>query len=101
MKRIDELEEVLVKKYRGEVSESEKEYDLFSNVVEFFEENGYRSGVEEKKDDSRVEVEFKMWESCEIEKKEVFYKGKEDLKEEVEDEREKILSENMKESREE
>ncbi|XP_022575663.2 WEB family protein At3g02930, chloroplastic isoform X1 [Brassica napus] len=101
LKRIDELEEALAKKHRGEVSESEKEYDLLPNVVEFSEENGHRSGAEEKKDDSRVEVEFKMWESCEIEKKEAFHKGKEDPKEEVEDEREKTSPENMKESREE
>ncbi|CDY28721.1 BnaCnng06070D [Brassica napus] len=86
LKRIDELEEALAKKDRGEVSESEKEYDLLPNV---------------KKDDSRVEVEFKMWESCEIEKKEAFPKGKEDPKEEVEDERERTSPENMKERREE
>ncbi|CAN7052183.1 unnamed protein product [Brassica oleracea var. botrytis] len=101
LKRIDELEEALAKKDRGEVSESEKEYDLLPNVVEFSEENGHRSGAEEKKDDSRVEVEFKMWESCEIEKKEAFHKGKEDPKEEVEDEREKTSPENLKERREE
>ncbi|KAF2555062.1 hypothetical protein F2Q68_00018421 [Brassica cretica] len=101
MKKIDELEEALAKKDRGEVSESEKEYDLLPNVVEFSEENGHRSGAEEKKDDSRVEVEFKMWESCEIEKKEAFHKGKEDPKEEVEDEREKTSPENLKERREE
>ncbi|CAF1794953.1 unnamed protein product [Brassica napus] len=101
LKRIDELEEALAKKDRGEVSESEKEYDLLPNVVEFSEENGHRSGAEEKKDDSRVEVEFKMWESCEIEKKEAFPKGKEDPKEEVEDERERTSPENMKERREE
>ncbi|CAN6889103.1 unnamed protein product, partial [Brassica oleracea] len=101
LKRIDELEEALAKKDKGEVSESEKEYDLLPNVVEFSEENGHRSGAEEKKDDSRVEVEFKMWESCEIEKKEAFHKGKEDPKEEVEDEREKTSPENLKERREE
>lgn len=108
LKKIDELtrllEEALAEKHdnKVEVSESEKDYDL----LEFCEENGHRS-VEEKdreeKDDNRVEVEFKMWESCEIEKKEAFPKEKpeqEAPKEEVEDQSEKTSPENMKESRE-
>ncbi|EFH58520.1 hypothetical protein ARALYDRAFT_896273 [Arabidopsis lyrata subsp. lyrata] len=121
LKKIKELsellEEALAKKHteeNGELSESEKEYDLLPKVVEFSEENGYRNAEEksskvktldgmnmkleedsekkEKKehspDDETVEVEFKMWESCQIEKKEVFHKGKpeqEFAKEEEED----------------
>ncbi|CAL9219362.1 unnamed protein product [Arabidopsis halleri] len=109
LKKIKELsellEEALAKKHTeedGELSESEKDYDLLPKVVEFSEENGYRNAEEksskvktldgmnmkleediekkEKKehspDDETVEVEFKMWESCQIEKKEVFHKGK-------------------------
>ncbi|CAE5965924.1 unnamed protein product [Arabidopsis arenosa] len=121
LKKIKELsellEEALAKKHTeedGELSESEKEYDLLPKVVEFSEENGNRNAEEksskvktrdgmtmkleedsekkEKKehspDDETVEVEFKMWESCQIEKKEVFHKGKpeqESAKEEEED----------------
>ncbi|XP_010558618.1 PREDICTED: WEB family protein At5g16730, chloroplastic-like isoform X2 [Tarenaya hassleriana] len=113
LKKIEELtkllEEALAKNQReenGELSESEKDYDLLPKVVEFSEENGHRSGEdksskvdnldetpqedlrnglkdkdangkpEEKKEDSTeddsVEDEFKMWESCQIEKKEAF-----------------------------
>lgn len=87
------LEDALVTKHReenGELSESEREYDLLPKVVEFSEENGHRSAEEKcskvetmngmnKKleedreknndDDDTVEVELKMWESCQIEKK--------------------------------
>ncbi|XP_065852191.1 WEB family protein At5g16730, chloroplastic-like [Euphorbia lathyris] len=126
-KKIEELtklleEEALAKKQveeNGELTDSEKDYDLLPKVVEFSEENGHvreeKTKVElppqqhedfgkenakeqngfsydtvavevvktenvngkpkedeskEKEDDS-VEVEFKMWESCKIEKKEV------------------------------
>ena len=116
------LEEATVKKQseeNGELSDSEKDYDLPPKVAEFSEENGH--GSEEKpklehtseqpeepkkensvelkddpkngalqvdatkvenvngkvkedetkgKEDDSVEVEFKMWESCKIEKKE-------------------------------
>lgn len=115
VKKIKELsklleEALLVKKHReenGELSESEKDYDLLPKVVEFSEENGHTSGEEkletlggmkmrleeetdkEKKEDSpdgdddTVEVEFKMWESFEGS-----HKGKaehESLKEDEED----------------
>ncbi|XVF56590.1 hypothetical protein PTKIN_Ptkin06aG0133300 [Pterospermum kingtungense] len=126
LKKIEELskllEEATVKKQseeNGDLSDSEKDYDLLPKVVEFSEENG--QGSEEKpkleipsehpeepkienslelndgskdealqpdsaevenvngkvkedetkgKEDDSVEVEFKMWESCKIEKKE-------------------------------
>ncbi|KAF8049182.1 hypothetical protein N665_2279s0004 [Sinapis alba] len=125
LKKISELtmllEEAMAKKHmeedKGELSESEKDYDLLPKVVEFSEENGgHRSNAEDKNrekkedspDDNTVEVEFKMWESCEIEKKEGLYKGipqQEASKEEVEDsnmmdESEKTSPQNMKESRE-
>uniref|UniRef100_A0A1J3I9Y5 WEB family protein, chloroplastic n=1 Tax=Noccaea caerulescens TaxID=107243 RepID=A0A1J3I9Y5_NOCCA len=107
------LEEALVKKHReekGELSESEKDYDLLPKVVEFSEENGHRSGEEkletlggmkmrleeetekEKKEDSpdgdddTVEVEFKMWESFEVGKKEGSHKGKAEHESPKEDE---------------
>ncbi|XP_024015309.1 WEB family protein At3g02930, chloroplastic isoform X2 [Eutrema salsugineum] len=141
LKKIKELskllEEALAKKLteeNGELSESEKDYDLLPKVVEFSEENGHRitqdksSKVEtldgmnmkpeedrERKEDSpdgndddgdTVEVEFKMWESCQIEKKEAFHKGNTEQelpKEEVEDsdmivKSEKTSPENMKET---
>ncbi|CAN8260597.1 unnamed protein product [Cochlearia groenlandica] len=107
MKKINELskllEEALAKKdkeEKGEVSESEKEYDLLPKVVEFSEENGQKSAeetfddmnmVKKKEDylDGNDETnEVKMWESCEIEKKEAFHEGKtekESLTEQVED----------------
>ncbi|XP_010485626.1 PREDICTED: WEB family protein At3g02930, chloroplastic isoform X1 [Camelina sativa] len=99
LKKIKELskllEEALAKKYteeNGELSESEKDYDLLPKVVEFSEENGHRSAEEksskvktldgmnmkleedaekkEKKEHSpdHATVE-EMWESCQIEKK--------------------------------
>ncbi|XVF42883.1 hypothetical protein PTKIN_Ptkin01aG0401400 [Pterospermum kingtungense] len=126
LKKIEELskllEEATIKKQseeNGELTDSEKDYDLLPKVVEFSEENGH--GSEEKpklelppekpeeptnenplvvidgskdevlqpdgakvekmngeakedetkeKEDDSVEVEFKMWESCKIEKKE-------------------------------
>ncbi|XP_050386124.1 WEB family protein At3g02930, chloroplastic-like [Argentina anserina] len=125
-KKVEELskllEEAVAKKQteeNGELSDSEKDYDLLPKVVEFSEENGH--GREEKlkvqlplppgmepksetlwqdsnvsngkvehvdsaqfdtlngkpkgdeskhKEDDSVEVEYKMWESCKIEKKE-------------------------------
>ncbi|XWS58025.1 hypothetical protein CRYUN_Cryun09bG0223600 [Craigia yunnanensis] len=126
LKKVEELskllEEATIKKQseeNGELTDSEKDYDLLPKVVEFSEENGH--GSEEKpklelpsgqleelkkenslevndgskdkvlqadgakvenangkvkedemkgKEDDSVEVEFKMWESCKIEKKE-------------------------------
>lgn len=117
------LEEAMTKKQQteenGELTDSEKEYDLLPKVVEFSEENGH--GKDEKprmelpphqneeprienlqqennvlnddadhlgsakiealngkskedesrgKEDDSIEVEYKMWESCKIEKKE-------------------------------
>lgn len=125
VKKVEELsgllEEAMAKKQtaeNGELTDSEKDYDLLPKVVEFSEENGHARGEEkpkmdlpvqeckeqnlenskeetngmtdetvelaaakidnvngklkedeskEKEDDS-VEVEFKMWESCKIEK---------------------------------
>lgn len=125
-KKVEELskllEEAMAKKQaeeNGELTDSEKDYDLLPKVVEFSEENGH--GREEKlkvelpphqsmepksenlwqennvlndkadqmdsdqidtlnrkpkgdeskeKEDDSVEVEYKMWESCKIEKKE-------------------------------
>ncbi|KAL6132371.1 hypothetical protein ACLB2K_070742 [Fragaria x ananassa] len=125
-KKVEELskllEEAVAKKQaeeNGELTDSEKDYDLLPKVVEFSEENGH--GREEKlkvelsppqsvepksetlwqdnnvlngkadhvdsaqsdtlngksvgdeskeKEDDSVEVEYKMWESCKIEKKE-------------------------------
>ncbi|KAL0900666.1 hypothetical protein Bca101_084627 [Brassica carinata] len=115
LKKINELtmllEEALAKKHaeeeeedKGELSESEKDYDLLPNVVEFSEENGHRSAEEkerEKKEDSPDE--FKMWESCEIEKKEAFHKEKpeQDVEDSnMKDQSEKTSPENMKETRE-
>ncbi|KFK37741.1 hypothetical protein AALP_AA3G023400 [Arabis alpina] len=97
LKKIKELskllEEAFAKKHteeNGELSESERDYDLLPKVVEFSEENGHRSAEEKSSskvetmnkklkediennndddDDDTVEVELKMWESCEIEKK--------------------------------
>ncbi|KAE9593466.1 hypothetical protein Lal_00028790 [Lupinus albus] len=83
----------------GDLSDSDKEYDLFPKVVEFSEENGHgedndasillndnagkmdspkpenvngklKEDEREEKDES-AEVEYKMWESCKIEKKEL------------------------------
>ncbi|MED6218059.1 hypothetical protein PIB30_023439 [Stylosanthes scabra] len=89
------LEEVTTRnqsKDNGDHSGSEKDYDLLPKVVEFSEENGHghgggedvsnetkskspkaenvNGGMKQGKDDS-VKVEFKMWESCQIEKKEL------------------------------
>ncbi|KAL5568280.1 hypothetical protein UlMin_024855 [Ulmus minor] len=129
MKKVEELSKLLEEakankqtEENGEVSDSEKDYDMLPKVVEFSEENGH--GGEEKpkmdlsldqheepktenlkqennvlyevevehldlgstksetpngkpkedetkgKEDDSVEVEYKMWESCKIEKKE-------------------------------
>ncbi|EOA29907.1 hypothetical protein CARUB_v10013001mg [Capsella rubella] len=92
------LEEALAKKHteeNSELSESEKDYDLLPKVVEFSEENGHRSAEDEsckvktfdgmdmklerkgEKEDSpdNATVE-ELWESCQIEKKEGFHRGK-------------------------
>ncbi|CAH2055252.1 unnamed protein product [Thlaspi arvense] len=129
LKKIKELskllEEALAKKHtveNGELSESEKDYDLLPKVVEFSEENGHRSTEEtcskvetldmkqleedrEKKDDSpdgndddTVKVELKMWESCQIEKKEAVDKGNPEQESNMIDESEKTSPENMKET---
>ncbi|KAL4379667.1 hypothetical protein GQ457_02G028280 [Hibiscus cannabinus] len=91
------LEEATIKK-QSELTDSEKDYDLLPKLVEFSEENGHGSEEKSKseqpkkenplevkhgalqadgakvenvkEDDDSVEVEFKMWESCKIEKKE-------------------------------
>ncbi|XP_031277106.1 WEB family protein At3g02930, chloroplastic-like [Pistacia vera] len=124
LKKVEELskllEEALTKKQseeNGELTDSEKDYDLLPKVVEFSEENGHVSEDKSKmdlppppvkeqkvedpkeenngfnnenvekvdaklenangkpkddeskeKEDDSVEVEFKMWESCKIEK---------------------------------
>lgn len=122
LKKVEELskllEEATAKKQteeNGDLTDSEKDYDLLPKVVEFSEENGHareekpkmdlpvqqceepqkenlqednnlvNEDVEkigpvkvedvngkprEEKEDDSVEVEYKMWESCKIEKKE-------------------------------
>ncbi|CAH8309815.1 unnamed protein product [Eruca vesicaria subsp. sativa] len=122
LKQINELtkllEEALAKKHieedKCELSESERDYDLLPNVVEFSEENGHRSAEEKDKekkdgdDESTVKVDLKMWESCQIEKQEAFHKERPEQdapKEEVEDSNmidrsAKTSPENMKENRE-
>ncbi|CAN1765588.1 WEB family protein At5g16730, chloroplastic [Linum perenne] len=98
--RIEELSKLLEEaqsRIANEENNSEKDYDLLPKVVEFSEQNGHVA--EEKphehsngssssknnaetvlieniisddntKEDDTVEIEFKMWESCKIEKKE-------------------------------
>ncbi|KAG6707493.1 hypothetical protein I3842_06G034400 [Carya illinoinensis] len=122
LQKVDELskllEEAMAKKQieeNGDLTDSEKDYDLLPKVVEFSEENGHakeekpktefpshqcdepgkensqeeknflneeaekmvsakiengNGKLEEEKEDDSVQVEFKMWESCKIEKKE-------------------------------
>lgn len=122
LKKVDELskllEEAMAKKQteeNGDLTDSEKDYDLLPKVVEFSEENGHareekpkmelplqqseeprkenlqednnllndeaekmnsakienvNGKLKEEKEDDSVEVEYKMWESCKIEKKE-------------------------------
>ncbi|XP_002520069.2 WEB family protein At5g16730, chloroplastic isoform X1 [Ricinus communis] len=137
-KKVEELskllEEAMAKKQteeNGELTDSEKDYDLLPKVVEFSEENGHVSEEKSKmehplhqhedlgnseeqnnglkndsiptegakfenvngkpkdeskeKEDDSVEVEFKMWESCKIEKKE-FSPERETEQESFEDE---------------
>ncbi|XP_050221640.1 WEB family protein At5g16730, chloroplastic isoform X2 [Mercurialis annua] len=140
-KKVEELskllEEAMAKKHteeNGELTDSEKDYDLLPKVVEFSEENGHVSEEKPKKEfpsppqqhedleiskeqnngldnesalsesvkienvngklsedeskekeDDTVEVEFKMWESCKIEKKE-FSPERETEPESLEDE---------------
>ncbi|KAE8656134.1 WEB family protein [Hibiscus syriacus] len=141
LKKVEELskllEEATIKKQseeNGELTDSEKDYDLLPKVVEFSEENGH--GIEEKlklelpseqlkepkkenflvlndgtndealqadgarmgnvngkvkedetkgRDDGSVDIEFKMWESCKIQKKE-FSPEREPEKEYLEEE---------------
>jgi len=122
LKKVEELskllEEAMAKRQteeNGDVTDSEKDYDLLPKVVEFSEENGHareekpkmelplqqceeprkenlqednnllndeaekmnsakienvNGKLKEEKEDDSVEVEYKMWESCKIEKKE-------------------------------
>ncbi|KAL3837946.1 hypothetical protein ACJIZ3_022537 [Penstemon smallii] len=89
------LEEALSKKQveeNGELTDSEKDYDMLPSVVEFSEQNGtgdakpkvdspvYENHSVEKasemgkpnekiKDEDSKEVDLKMWESCKIEEK--------------------------------
>ncbi|EFH47993.1 hypothetical protein ARALYDRAFT_488531, partial [Arabidopsis lyrata subsp. lyrata] len=142
LKKIEELSKLLeeaisAKKQpeeeNGELSESEKDYDLLPKVVEFSSENGHRSveekspkvealdhgdgnGMEEKevngkpevetekkekKDESpddSVEVIFKMWESCQIEKKEAFPDKKSELESQEEEEDSSKIDESDKTS---
>ncbi|KAG2701205.1 hypothetical protein I3760_06G034000 [Carya illinoinensis] len=122
LQKVDELskllEEAMAKKQieeNGDLTDSEKDYDLLPKLVEFSEENGHakeekpktefpshqcdepgkensqeeknflneeaekmvsakiengNGKLEEEKEDDSVQVEFKMWESCKIEKKE-------------------------------
>lgn len=112
------LEEAMAKKQteeNGDLTDSEKDYDLLPKVVEFSEENGHareekpkmepplqqceeprkenlqednnllndeaekmgsakienvNGKLKEEKEDDSIKVEYKMWESCKIEKKE-------------------------------
>ncbi|XP_019423438.1 PREDICTED: WEB family protein At3g02930, chloroplastic-like isoform X2 [Lupinus angustifolius] len=139
IKKVEELSKLLEEattrnqiEENGDLTDSEKDYDLLPKVVEFSEENGHRgediskvklsfsANVEEpkqssqeesvvlnddkseevespkpekvngkvnevdgsKEKDEKVVVEFKMWESCRIEKKE--YSSERESKEEVE-----------------
>ncbi|KAK7253137.1 hypothetical protein RIF29_37593 [Crotalaria pallida] len=128
IKKVEELSKLLEEattknnsKQNGDLTDSEKDYDLLPKVVEFSEENGHggediskvrlpvsaneEEGLQQslqeesivlneksekvdspkpenvngklneedgskEKDDDKAEVEFKMWESCKIEKKE-------------------------------
>ncbi|KAG8649065.1 hypothetical protein MANES_08G064501v8 [Manihot esculenta] len=139
LKKVEELskllEEAMAKKKteeNGELTDSEKDYDLLPKVVEFSEENGHvraekpklelppqqhegkenskehsngfnnqtvpmeaakienvngklKEDENKEKEDDSVEVEFKMWESCKIEKKE-FSPDREPEQESFEDE---------------
>ncbi|XP_039059213.1 WEB family protein At3g02930, chloroplastic-like isoform X3 [Hibiscus syriacus] len=140
LKKVEELskllEEAIIKKpseENGELTDSDKDYDLLPKVVEFSEENGHGSKEKPKSsehpeesknenshhvyDDSKdevlqvdsakvvnmngnvvheakekedsvesVDVEFKMWESCRIEKKEFSPEGEPEQEESFEEE---------------
>ncbi|KAK8712167.1 hypothetical protein V6N13_147414 [Hibiscus sabdariffa] len=141
LKKVEELskllEEAIIKKQseeNGELTDSDKDYDLLPKVVEFSEENGHGSKekpkssehpeepknenslhvddgstnealqansaevvnvngklvhkIKEKEDDSAesVDVEFKMWESCRIEKKEFSPEGEPEQEESFDEE---------------
>ncbi|KAL4351617.1 hypothetical protein GQ457_06G024200 [Hibiscus cannabinus] len=141
LKKVEELskllEEAIIKKQseeNGELTDSDKGYDLLPKVVEFSEENGHGSKekpkssehpeepknenclhvddgstnealqansakvvnvngkvvheIKEKEDDSAesVDVEFKMWESCRIEKKEFSPEGEPEQEESFDEE---------------
>ncbi|XP_073140807.1 WEB family protein At3g02930, chloroplastic-like [Henckelia pumila] len=86
------LEEALTKKQileNGELTDSEKDYDMLPKVVEFFEQNGtvnVKNPNKNSNDDASVtenlngkhmendmseEVDIKMWESCKIDEKDL------------------------------
>ncbi|MBA0561784.1 hypothetical protein Golob_018582, partial [Gossypium lobatum] len=138
LKKVEELskllEEAMIKKQseeNGELTDSDKDYDLLPKVVEFSEENGHGSkekpvleipserpeepknensqklnnglkdealqanemenvnGKVKKEDERKVKddpVEFKMWESCKIEKKELSPEGEPEQEESFDEE---------------
>ncbi|TYG47841.1 hypothetical protein ES288_D11G374300v1 [Gossypium darwinii] len=138
LKKVEELpkllEEAMIKKRseeNGELTDSDKDYDLLPKVVEFSEENGHGSkekpvleipserpeepknensrklnnglkdealqanemenvnGKVKKEDERKVKddpVEFKMWESCKIEKKEFSPEGEPEQEESFDEE---------------
>nr|KJB46100.1 hypothetical protein B456_007G348400 [Gossypium raimondii] len=138
LKKVEELskllEEAMIKKQseeNGELTDSDKDYDLLPKVVEFSEENGHGSkekpvleilserpeepknensqklnnglkdealqanemenvnGKVKKEDERKVKddpVEFKMWESCKIEKKEFSPEGEPEQEESFDEE---------------
>ncbi|KAL4557277.1 hypothetical protein LXL04_035450 [Taraxacum kok-saghyz] len=91
-----------------DVSDSEKDYDMLPKVVEFSEHNGDHKEVtkieqseqkvenvngdhketekEQQENNDSVEVEFKMWESCKIEEKDLSPERVESHEESFEDE---------------
>ncbi|KAG4177388.1 hypothetical protein ERO13_A11G303100v2 [Gossypium hirsutum] len=138
LKKVEELskllEEAMIKKQseeNGELTDSDKDYDLLPKLVEFSEENGHGSkektvleipserpeepknenspklnnglkdealqanemenvnGKVKKEDERKVKddpVEFKMWESCKIEKKEFSPEGEPEQEESFDEE---------------
>ncbi|XP_075513194.1 WEB family protein At3g02930, chloroplastic-like isoform X1 [Primulina tabacum] len=94
------LEEALAKEKiseNGELTDSEKDYDMLPKVVEFFEQNGTgnlkkpnknsndEASVTENlngkhmEDDMSEEVDIKMWESCKIDEKDLSPEGETEL----------------------
>ncbi|XP_075502415.1 WEB family protein At3g02930, chloroplastic-like isoform X1 [Primulina tabacum] len=90
------LEEALTKKKileNGELTDSEKDYDMLPKVVEFFEQNGTgnvkkpnknsndEASVTDKLNEKHMEidmseeVDIKMWESCKIDEKDLSPEG--------------------------